>query len=319
MKLQSTDGDIVITTVVGSYPATPRGPETLRERISSFLGSYDACRPAIETAVRDQVMAGIDIISDGQVRGDMVGHFAEAMGGMRVKDGVSIIFSRITPPSGSIGSHDLRYAMGILRKLTDDESKGVKGIITGPSTMVHASRIEGFYSPQKRERAIMDMAEALRVEAEHLQDAGAVMIQIDEPFLSTGMVDMGTARRAVKRISGALDVDVSLHVCGDISGVIGELLTFPVDMLDLEFAGRPSNLEVLAEKWRGDKKLGFGCVDTSTEVVESTDTIKNLIERGADIAGEDNLYIDPDCGMRKLPREAAFAKLRNMVKAASEF
>jgi methionine synthase (B12-independent) (EC 2.1.1.14) len=57
-------------------------------------------------------------------------------------------------------------------------------------------------------------------------------------------------------------------------------------------------------------------VDTTTERVESMEEIRNLIKRGADIVGEENLYIDPDCGMRKLPRKAAFSKLRNMVMAA---
>lgn len=316
MNLQSPEGDVVITTVVGSYPADPRGPETLGERLMSFLGSYDSYRPAIEAAVRDQVRAGVDIISDGQVRGDMVGHFAAAIGGMRVEDGTSIIYSRITPPAGSIGADDLRYAQRILRNLTDDESRGVKGIITGPSTMVHASRIEGFYDPMRRDRAVMDMAGALKIEAQHLQDAGAAMIQIDEPFLSTGIVDIKTAERAIDYIAADLEVEVSLHVCGDIRDVLSDLLRFRVDVLDLEFAGRPSNLEVLEEKWRGDKGIGFGCVDTTTDRVESIEEIRNLIKRGADIVGEENLYIDPDCGMRKLPREAAFSKLRNMVMAA---
>ncbi len=316
MRWQNPEGDGVITTVVGSYPTEPRGPETLGERLLNFFGSYDRYRPAIEAAVRDQFRAGVDIISDGQVRGDMVGHFAAAIGGMKIEDGTSIIYSRITPPAGSIGAADLRYAYRILRGLTDDESRGVKGIITGPSTMIYASRIEGFYDPQKRDRAVMDMAGVLKIEAKHLQDAGAAMIQIDEPFLSTGIVDMKTAGRAIDHIAAGLDIEVSLHVCGDIRNVLSDLLRFKVDVLDLEFAGRPSNLEVLEEKWRGDKGVGFGCVDTTTERVESVEEIRNLIKRGADIVGEENLYIDPDCGMRKLPRKAAFSKLRNMVMAA---
>lgn len=309
--------DKLITTVVGSYPAVPRGPRTLMEKIRNITGSYDPFRPAVRTAVEDQVRAGIDIISDGQVRGDMVGYFAREIGGMMIEDGVPVIFSRITPPSHPIGADDLIYASKILRKLRRDESGGVKGIVTGPSTMVHASRIEGFYDTHGRERAVMDMAEALRYEAMSLEAAGACMIQIDEPFLSTGMVDMKTARRAVNHIADSLEVEVALHVCGDVRGVLGDLLRFRVDLIDLEFAGNPSNIEVLADKWRGDKKLGLGCVDTRTERIEPVDEIRNIIRRGADIAGEENLHVDPDCGMRKLSRDAALNKLRNMVKVAS--
>lgn len=90
-----------------------------------------------------------------------------------------------------------------------------------------------------------------------MKAAGACMIQIDEPFLSTGMVDMKTARRAVNHIADSLEVEVALHVCGDVRGVLGDLLRFRVDLIDLEFAGNPSNIEVLADKWRGDKNLAL--------------------------------------------------------------
>ncbi|WP_455240874.1 methionine synthase [Methanothermobacter tenebrarum] len=306
---------MILTTVVGSYPSQPSKPRNWREKLLQILGSYDPYKNAIEIAVKDQLKAGIDIISDGQVRGDMISIFASKIPGMKVDNGTSKIITRILPPQNPIGAQDLKFSQKIIKRLGGEQE--IKGIITGPSTLVYSSRIEGFYDPEDKKRAIMDMSEALKREASYLEESGASMIQIDEPFLSTGIVDIKTAKKAVKRISDVISVPVALHVCGDIEEVFADLLKFNVEIIDCEFAGTPKNLEIIKDFEIKDKKIGFGCINTKSQKIETIQEIKKFIKKGIKIIGEEKIIIDPDCGMRKLPRNVAFSKLKNMVEAAN--
>lgn len=319
----------MLTTVVGSYPAFLEKPSSLSGKISAALGSYDPYRPALKRAVEDQVKAGVDLISDGQVRGSMLEIFAQSIPGMSVEDSKPFIKGKITPAPFSIGASDLKLAIKTAEKTCpdfkghldildgdkfQDNFKGVKGIITGPSTLALSSRIEGFYHQDKKNEAIIDLAWALKREAEYLQETGAAMIQIDEPFLSTGIADLNTAKKAVDIISGNLSVPLAMHVCGDIVNIWEELLRFKVDILDGEFAGQPQNLQALENTGLKGKKIGLGCVDNKTNKVESRDQVAQILKKAADMVGEENIIADPDCGMRMRTREAAYSKLKVMVE-----
>jgi len=313
----------MITTVVGSYPPLPRDPITFPEKIAKIFGAYDKYKPAIALAVTDQVNAGVDIISDGQVRGSMLEIFAKNIPGMGVENETPKITGKIKPSAVSICDNDLKYAIKIAKEISKDYSnskkslkkgtKGVKGIITGPSTLVFSSRIEGFY--RKKDDAIIDLAYALKKEVQHLENAGAIYIQIDEPYISTGMVDISTAKKAIEIIVQDLSIPVSLHVCGKLSGLFNQLLTFPVDIIDCEFAGIPENLKILENTDLKGKKIGFGCFDTKTDHVESKDEILKLIEKGIELIGIENMIVDPDCGMRMRKHSSALKKLKTMVEA----
>jgi 5-methyltetrahydropteroyltriglutamate--homocysteine methyltransferase len=324
----------MLTTVVGSYPALPKDPQSIGSKISNFLGSYDPYIPALKLAVEDQVNMGVDIISDGQVRGDMIEVFARNLPGMAFEGNTPKILGKIRPANHSFRPSDLRLALKTAQNISkdfldqyDDESKlfkgnafnnkfkGLKGIITGPTTLVLSCRIERYYNRYKKEKIIKDMAMALKKEAIELQEAGAAVIQIDEPFLSTGVADLDTARNAVKIITDKISVPVSMHVCGDVGDVFKDLLKFPVEIIDCEFAGIPSNIHSLEQEYNGSKKIGFGCIDTKNEGIEKLDQVVNLIKKGISIVGEDNMIVDPDCGMRMLSRDAALLKLKKMKEA----
>ncbi|CAB3288177.1 Methionine synthase [Methanocaldococcus lauensis] len=302
----------MITTVVGSYPVVKK-EKTFFDNVKKVFGLYDEYKYAIEKAVVDQVNAGIDIISDGQVRGDMIEIFTSKMYGF---DGKRVIgkIEFIEP----ITVKDILYAKNIAKKL--NPKVVVKGIITGPCTISASVRVENYYTDNRDENLIYDIAKALRKEVEELKKYVSI-IQIDEPILSTGLYDFDIARKAIDIIVKDLNIKFSMHVCGNVYNIIEELNKFNVDILDHEFASNRKNLDILECI---EKKVGFGCVNTKIKKVESVDKIKSLIEEGLEILKNnenlsknlfENILIDPDCGMRLLPIDVAFNKLKNMVKA----
>jgi 5-methyltetrahydropteroyltriglutamate--homocysteine methyltransferase len=231
------------------------------------------------------------------------------------------------PSPKSICAKDLKFAITVAEGISKDYGKkyktleegvkGVKGIVTGPTTLVFSSRMEGYYN--KKEDAIIDLTYALKKEAEHLEKAGALVVQIDEPFISTGVVDIKVAKKAVEIIADGLSVPVSLHVCGEVADIFDELLKFNVNIVDCEFAGIAANINALENVNLRGKKIGFGCLDTKTDRVETKEEVEKLIKKGIDIIGAENMIADPDCGMRMRSREAAFSKLEVMAGVAKEF
>jgi 5-methyltetrahydropteroyltriglutamate--homocysteine methyltransferase len=287
---------VLPTTVVGSYPVV---------KSTSLRSLMDPLKSAVETAVADQLSAGIDIISDGQVRGDMITTFASRLPGVRGQQ----VVGKVLPPERPITVPDTKYALS--------KHPWVKGILTGPSTLAHGLQIA---TPTYRDRAdlILDLAQALAYEAKALQDAGVTLIQIDEPIFSTGAADLATGGQAIQILTSLLQKPVCLHVCGVLVGVIDEILKMRVAGYDFEFAANEVNLQVLSGKDLGGRFLGFGCVDSSSPAVEKVSVIKKRIQAGIEAFGPDQLLIDPDCGLRMLPREAAFQKLKAMVDATRE-
>lgn len=282
------------TTVVGSYPVV---------KSMGFRSLIDPLHSAVERAVSDQIAAGIDLISDGQVRGDMIAAFISRMPGIHGQ----MVVGKVLPPPQSISVPDTRYALS--------RHPLVKGILTGPTTLSHALKI-GTPMYRNREDLSLDLARALEEEARALEQAGVTMIQIDEPIFSTGMVDFDYGRQAIELLTSRLRAPISLHVCGELIDVIDEILKMPVAMFDFEFSTSQENLEIVSSRDLKGRLIGFGCVDTTNSAVESVMTIERRLEEGIRIFAADQMVIDPDCGMRMLSRESAFAKLQHMVEAS---
>ena len=304
------------STVVGSFPVEVSSPSNFKDKLLNAFGSYDPFKQAIESCVLAQLDAGVDIISDGQVRDDMVSIFTNYIPGMKIEDGNTMIVSKIRRPTQEISIKDLQYAKKVMSNYYNGkipEGCGVKGIITGPNTIVHSSRILSFY--KSKEDAIIDLAHSLKYEVDAIaKKVKPVYIQIDEPFLSTGMVDMKTAREAIGILHDGLDVPLGMHVCGILSDTFSEISKFNVEILDFEFAGNNVNLGVLEKNASliSDKKIGFGCVDSSVNEVDDKNDVDNLVKKAVEIVGKDNLLLDPDCGLRRAPKDVAFQKLKLM-------
>ncbi|MGD0079395.1 MAG: methionine synthase [Methanoregula sp.] len=287
---------VLATTVVGSYPVTKSG---------GLRSLFDPLHAAVETAVADQIAAGIDIISDGQIRGDMIQVFTAQLPGIKGQD----VIGKVEPAAGAITVGDTKYALSKAPK--------VKGIITGPSTLAHGLHISTPMYRNKEELAL-DLASALIVEAKSLEAAGVALLQIDEPILSTGTADLAVGKQAVEMITSAIRIPTCMHVCGNLANVLDELLKFNVNVLDFEFSRNPANLDILSRRDLAGKMLGYGCVDSASEEVEPVQEIRKRIEKGLATFDPKIMLIDPDCGMRMRSRESAYWKLKNMVEAAKE-
>ena len=304
------------STVVGSYPVELKEASGFKDKLLKTFGAYDPFKESIKQAVFSQLDAGVDIISDGQVRGDMVSSFSKFIPGFKIEDGNTYIISKIRSPTGEISVNDLIYAKKLIKEYYNGkipEGKGIKGIITGPSTIIHSSRITSFY--KNKDDAIIDLAHSLKKEVGAIEKkVKPVYIQVDEPFLSTGMVNMKVAREAIEILHEDLSIPLAMHVCGTLEGAYKDIAKFDVDILDFEFAGNNVNLDLLEKNinlFEG-KKIGFGCIDSSKNEVDSKDKTQELISKGVDIIGEDNILLDPDCGLRRAPMDVAFKKLKLM-------
>jgi len=287
---------VLATTVVGSYPVV---------KGSGLKSLFDPLKSAVETAVADQVNAGIDIISDGQVRGDMIQAFSGKLPGIKGQD----VVGKIQPASGAITAADTKYAKS--------KSLYVKGIITGPSTLAHGLHISTPMYRNKEELAL-DLAAALAVEAKHLEAAGITLLQIDEPIFSTGVADLAVGKQAIDVITGAIKVPTCMHVCGNLANVLDDILKVNVNVLDFEFSKNPENLALFGSKDLSGRMIGYGCVDSTAEQVETVPELKKRIEKGVEVFGAKAMLVDPDCGLRMRSRESAFWKLKNMAEAAKE-
>lgn len=288
---------MMVTTVVGSYPT------------GIMIQSEEDVKKAIEIAVADQEKAGVSIISDGQVRTDMVGIFAMNMRGYRKEGNRYKVVSRIEVPDKPATVGDYKFARSMAKAK-------VKGIITGPTTMAKSSVVDKSspYKSNSDPELIYDLAYAQAAEARALAQAGADIIQIDEPFFSVD-ADLEVGIRAVNIIAKNIETP-AMHVCGDVRPIFEKLLEASVAILDHEFAVS-KNLEAMDKGLieAHGKIIGFGCVDTATNKVETVEQIEKTVRAGIEKIGKKNMWIDPDCGMRMRTREAAYQKLANMVEA----
>jgi len=307
------------TTSVGSFPK----PEYLtRARTKASKGeiSADELRILEEKAttewLRFQEEIGIDILVDGeQYRGDMATYFAENLDGTEISGLVRSYGNRYYKKPiivdelrrrGPISVDWFRFAQG-------QTKKPVKGMITGPYTMMDWSFDEYYGS---REEACLAFAKLLHEEAVALESAGAKVIQVDEPALSTRFDELPLLVKAVGAVTKGLEASSVLHTCyGNYNEIFEYFNELPVDQLDLEMSN--SGLDLLDRFKREPlkKEIAFGVVDVHSHVVEPESLIRERIEKALTIFAPSKLFIDPDCGLKTRSVEEAKAKLRNMTAA----
>lgn len=290
---------ILPTTVVGSYPARPSPEELMR----AYCEGRDPFVASLESAVCAQVRAGVELVSDGQTRAGMVELFASRLAGIRMK-GRPVIFGAVAFRR-PVTADDLTRA----RTLAAGRAE-VKGIVTGPYTLARGC-VNSYYP--REEDAAFAIARALNAEARALEAAGARAVQVDEPFFSVEMPPY--ARELVAEVTRGVGVPTTLHVCGRVEGILAALAEMPADVLDLEFAARPSLVEAVADAGL-PQRIGLGCVRSDDARIESPEEVAALLRKACDALGPERLVVDPDCGLRNLPPASADGKLCAMVAGA---
>jgi 5-methyltetrahydropteroyltriglutamate--homocysteine methyltransferase len=324
------------TTVIGSYPV----PEWLgqlkndfyRHRISRhYLDEIHEM--AIKAAVMDQQLAGIDIISDGELRRDNdVDYLLARIPGVDIArpdkadyfDYYEATVGRELPGPGRVNlglAEDFRF----VRQLTD---LPVKLSITGPYSLAHRIRDTSGGAYPDHGDLVRALARVLAAEAAELARAGARVLQIDEPFLAGYPEDAALAVEAVNIVTEGADVSWTLHVCygnryarplweGHYDFLFPAVKEASVAALALEFARTGDEDLGLLEQHHWDRGLGLGVIDVKTEQVESPDLVAARIRRALRFVAPENLVINPDCGLRHLLPDIARAKLAAMVAGAA--
>jgi 5-methyltetrahydropteroyltriglutamate--homocysteine methyltransferase len=312
----------LLTTSVGSLPKPDylTHARALRARGQLSQEELDElARRATREWIRFQEEIGVDVLVDGEMyRGDMVAYFAENLEGMAI--------------SGLVRSYGNRYykkpiAVGPIRRprpitvgwwefaqgLTE---RPVKGMLTGPYTLCDWSFDDHYGS---RRELVLALAEVVRQEAEDLERAGARYIQIDEPAVSTRLDELDLAIEGLGIVTGGLRAHTTTHMCyGRFEEVYPRLLDLPVDEIDLEMTN--SGLDLL-ERFRADpftKDIGFGVVDVHSHRVPPVEEVKDHIRRALEYVPGEQVYVDPDCGLKTRTVDEARAMLQVIQQARDE-
>jgi 5-methyltetrahydropteroyltriglutamate--homocysteine methyltransferase len=330
------------TTVVGSYPQpdwlvdramlSKSVPRTRMHEMWRLPAEHleQAQDDATIVAIRDMERAGIDIVTDGEIRRESYSNrFATALDGVDAENPAIIVartgntktaVPRVVGKIKRTAPVELRD-MQFLRENTEHAAKIT---LPGPFTMSQQARNE-FYKDD--EELAMAFAEAVNAEALDLQKAGADVIQLDEPWVRNN--PELAKRYAVKAINRALQgitVPTVVHLCFGYAAVVpgsskpsgysflAELDDTTAEQISIEAAQPKLDLGVLKDL--SSKKIMLGVLDLGNPEVEPAAVIAGRIRNGLKHVPPERLVVAPDCGMKYMPRHVAFGKLKAMSEAA---
>ena len=330
------------TTVVGSYPQpdwlvnrdmlSKVVPRTRMKEIwrvpEPFL--QQAQDDATLLAIRDMERAGLDIITDGEMRRESYSnHFATALEGIDLDNPGEV--------QARSGTTKVPRVVGKIRRMRPVEvrdmqflrantNKPAKITLPGPFTMGQQVKDDFYRDPIAM---CMDYAAAVNEEAHDLVKAGADVIQLDEPWLRNSPEE--AKRYAVQVINRALEgitVPTVVHLCFGYAAVVpgstkpagysflAELADTKAEQISIEAAQPKLDLGVLRDL--SGKKIMLGVLDLGDPNIESVDTVADRIRNGLKYVAADRLVPAPDCGMKYMPRHVAFGKLKAMADAAAK-
>jgi 5-methyltetrahydropteroyltriglutamate--homocysteine methyltransferase len=328
------------TSLVGSYPQPDWliDRESLGKRLPPRLRARELWRidpmwlreaqdDAVLLAIRDQERAGLDILTDGEMRRESYSNvFANALSGVDVDNpgtvrgraGDQTTVPRVTGPitrREQVHVADVEF----LRANTD---RPIKVTVPGPFTMSRQA-VNDFY--EHDEELALAYADAVREEIQDLFAAGADVVQLDEPWLEARPQEakrfaVPTLERALDGVSGT----TALHICFGYPAFVpdrppayhflAELAAVSIDQISIETAQPDLDLSVLDEL--PGKTIILGVVALDSPEVENPETVAARLLRALPYKRPSELVAAPDCGMKYLPREAAYAKLEALVAGA---
>jgi 5-methyltetrahydropteroyltriglutamate--homocysteine methyltransferase len=311
--------------LAGRFPPRVRAKELWRVEPALLAEAQD---DATVLAIRAQERAGLDLLTDGEIRRESYSnHFATALEGLDLDNPGTVVnrsgqpnpVPRIVGPirrPRPVQVRDLEF----LRAQTD---RPVKVTVPGPFTMSRQAQNDHY---PDLESVAMDYAAAVNAEVKDLFAAGADVVQIDEPYLQANPDD--ARRYGLAALTAALDGvegTTAVHLCFGYAAIVRErpsgysflpeLAGCPVDQISIESAQSGLDLGVLADL--ADKTIILGVIDLSTPDVEPAEVVAARVRRAYPYRAPERLVIAPDCGMKYLPRESAEGKMRALAGAAA--
>jgi 5-methyltetrahydropteroyltriglutamate--homocysteine methyltransferase len=328
------------TTLVGSYPQ----PEWLIDR-KKLAGRFpprvratelwripepyleEAQNDATLLAIRAQEEAGLDIITDGETRRESYSNrFATALEGVDIDNpGTALDRSgHPNPVPRIVGKVRRKHAVEVedLRFLKRHTTKQVKMTVPGPFTMSQQAQND-FY--RSEEEAAMDYAAAVNQEIQDLFAAGADIVQIDEPYMQARpdkarQFGLKALNRALQGVCG----ETAVHICFGYAAIIHarpsgysflpEFADCSCKQVSIETA--QSNLECSVLQKLPGKKIMVGVINLDDMAVETPRQVVERAKRALEYLEPQNMILAPDCGMKYLPREIAYGKMRALVEGA---
>ena len=312
--------------LAGRFPPRVRARELWRIP-EPFLA--EAQDDATIVAIRAQEEAGIDIITDGEIRRESYSNrFATALEGVDLDNpGTALDRSGHPNPVPRVVGKIRRLRpveVDDLRFLKAHTTRPVKITVPGPFTMAQQAQIDAYGG--SRELAALDYAAAVNEEIGDLFAAGADVVQIDEPYMQARPEEaraygLAALNRALEGVTGT----TAVHICFGYAAIIHarpEAYSFLPELADcscrqVSIETAQSNLDCSVLATLPGKKIVLGVIDLSKHEVESPETVAARIRRALPYVAAENLIIAPDCGMKYLPRESAIGKLESMVAGAA--
>lgn len=321
------------TSVIGSY-SFPKWLDHVRE-----LGASGKLEPhqvqeahdnAVKSVIKDHEIAGVDIITDGEIRRETMVYFFS-----RRIHGFDFEHAKMHP----IGDLDTTIQMPdpvIVDNVRWKESFGMdnhflflkqhttartKVCVTGPQMLAKRATNQ-FYKDEKE--LVFDLAEILNKELKGLVAAGCDFIQIDEPVWVGYQQDMPWLVESFNRLADGVNAKIAVHVCygnyqlkklfkGQYAELFPVLLDVQASQLCMEFAVSDGVGLELFKQYKTDKEVAVGVIDVKDEQIETPEVVARRIRQALKYIPAEKMYIVPDCGMKFMPRDRAFGKLKAMV------
>ncbi len=318
----------MVVTVVGNYPKTPNlpRPQLLRRAIAQFdrgeIGREDLAEveeQVTREVIDEQVEAGVELVTDGMVRwDDGQTYLAGRLEGFSI-DGLIRYFDNNTYYRQPVAEGPIRWTEPItvddFRFAKAHSRVPVKPVLTGPYTLARLSQIgdgRGFAA------VVQELARALNHEARALSEAGATLVQFDEPSILQDGADLGLFTEAAQILVEGLDAQTALYTYfGDAGDIWAEVEGIPFDVIGLDFVSGPANRDLISQGFPDDKLLGAGIVDGRNTRLEKPGEIAEAIEQVSAHVPVERLHVNPSSGLEFLPREIAQAKLLRLAEGAS--
>jgi 5-methyltetrahydropteroyltriglutamate--homocysteine methyltransferase len=328
------------TSLVGSYaqPGWLIDRQKLAGRFPPRVRAKDLWRVAPEhlaqaqedatlLAIRDQERAGLDIITDGEMRRESYSNrFATALEGVDIDNPGSALdrSGHPNPVQRIAGKVRRKHPVEVddVKFLRANTDRAIKITVPGPFTMSQQAQND-FY--QDEEEMALDYAAAVNEEIKDLFAAGADIVQIDEPYMQARpdkarAYGLKAFNRALEGVTGATAVHVCfgyaaiIHVRPEGYSFLPEFANSPVQQVSIETA--QSELDCSVLKTLPGKTIILGVIDLSDMKLETPEVVAERIRRALPYVPAERIVVAPDCGMKYLPRDIAFAKLKAMVDGA---